>query len=316
MPDGAVVEEAWPQPALHLPYEAGPQRMALGLTAISEAAWLERDAKTRTQIAERIRLLAERRSDVLADTPGAAAACAELRTTLAAHLRNFWPGWVQAEGDPAEHPLADICGWAAEDFCLLKPGPEGPVLIAAILCFPSRWRLSEKIGRPMMAIHKPVPGYAETLGRPVDRFMGAIKPGRLAVRYNWSVHEDPTLFQPSGHGRGELDLSITPENAGSTLWLRVERQTFRLLPESGVVVFGIRTHMTPLAEVVAVSGEAQRLAAAVRGVPREMERYKSLMPFRLALLGYLDQKTTELGDARGDGRGNADGGVLGSLRQS
>ena len=279
-------DDIWPPPALHLPYEAGPQRMALGLTAIPETAWLERDAGTRAQIAERVRLLAERRADILADTPGAEAACAELRDMLAAHLTAHWPGWTPPAGDP--HPLAEICGWVAEDFCLLRPGPEGPVLIAAILCFPSRWRLSEKIGRPLMAIHKPVPTYAETLGRPVDRFMGAIKPGRLAVRYNWSVHEDPTLFQPAGHGRGDYDPSITPDNAGGSLWLRVERQTFRRLPESGAVVFGIRTHVTPLAEVMAVPGEAARLAAAVRGVPEEMERYKSLMPFRAALLEYLD----------------------------
>jgi hypothetical protein len=273
-----------PPPVLHLPYEAGPQRMTLGLTAITEADWLERDAQTAPQIAERTRLLAERRADVLADTPGAEAACAELRAMLAGHLGI-------ALNATAEHPLAEICPWAAEDFCLIRPSPEGPLLIAAILCFPSRWRLAEKIGRPLMAIHKPVPTYAETIGRPVDRFMGAIKPGRLAVRYNWSVHEDPTLFQPTGHGRGDFDPSITPENAGEALWLRVERQTFRMLPESGVVVFGIRTHVTPLAEIVAVPGEAHRLAAAVRGVPVEMERYKSLMPFRAALLGYLDRQS-------------------------
>ena len=311
-----MLDDVLPPPALHLPYEAGPQRMALGLTAISKAAWLERDAQTRPQIAERVRLLAERRADILADTPGAEAACDELRAMLAAHLTTHWPGWAPPDTDPAEHPLATICAWVAEDFCLLRPGAEGPVLIAAILCFPSRWRLAEKIGRPLLAIHKPVPTYAETLGRPVDRFMSAIKPGRLAVRYNWSVHEDPTLFQPTGHGRGEFDPSITEENAGEALWLRVERQTFRLLPESGVVAFGIRTHMTPLAEVVAVAGEAARLAAAVHGVPVEMERYKSLMPFRAALLGYLDRKTTEMADARGDGRGDADGGILGSPRQS
>jgi hypothetical protein len=311
MPDAVLAA-----PVLHLPYEAGPQRMALGLTAIPEAAWLERDAQTRPQIAERVRLLAERRADVLADTPGAEAACSELRAMLAAHLAAHWPGWVEPEGDRAAHPLAAICPWVAEDFCLLRPGPDGPVLIAAILCFPSRWRLSDKIGRPLLAIHKPVPSYAETLSRPVDRFMSNLKPGRLAVRYNWSVHEAPTLFQPSGHGRGAFDPSITPENAGGSLWLRVERQTFRLLPESAVVVFGIRTHVTPLAAVVAMPGEASRLAAAVRGVPVEMERYKSLMPFRAALLGYLDRKTTERADARSDGRGDPDGQRLGSAGQS
>ncbi len=300
-------------PVLHLPYEAGPHRMALGLTAIAEADWLEHDSQTLPQIAERRRLLAERRADVLADTPGAEAACVELRDLLAAHLATYG---TAPSPDPAEHPLAELCPWAAEDFCLIRPGPEGPVLIAAILCFPSRWRLSEKIGRPLMAIHQPVPTYAETLGRPVDRFMGALKPGRLAVRYNWSVHDDPTLYQPVGHGRGAYDPSITAENAGETLWLRVERQTFRRLPASGVVVFGIRTHVTPLGAVAALPGEAARLAAAVRGVPEELERYKSLMPFRAALLGYLDRRTMEVGDARGDGRGDADGHQLGSARQS
>jgi hypothetical protein len=303
-------------PVLHLPYEAGPHRMVLGLTAISEPDWLENDSQTPVQIAERLRLLAERRADILADTPGAEAACAELRAVLAAHLTAQRPGWTAPDHDPAEHPLAVICGWAAEDFCLIRPGPEGPVLIAAILCFPSRWRLAEKIGRPLVAIHKPVPTYAETLGRPVDRFMGSLKPGRLAVRYNWSVMDDATLFQPSGHGRDSLDPNITTANAGETLWLRVERQTFRRLEQSAVVVFGIRTHVTPLAAVAAVPGEAERLAAALRAVPEELERYKSLMPFRAALLGYLDRRTTEAANAPGDGRGDADGDILGSARQS
>lgn len=316
MPDAISSPEPMPPPILYLPYEAGPQRMALGLSAIAEPAWLEWDAQTPVQIAERVRLLAERRADVLADTPGSAAACAELRETLAAHLTVHRPGWEPPHLDPSMHPLAEICPWVAEDVCLMRPGPDGAILIAAILCFPSRWRLAEKIGRPMLAIHKPVPGYAETLARPVDRFMAAIKPGRLAVRYNWSIHEDPTLFQPTGHGRGDFDPSITPENAGRTLWLRVERQTFRLLPASGVVAFGIRTHVTPLAAVVAVPGEAAGLAAAIRGVPPEMERYKSLLPYRAALLDYLDQQWMETVGERGDGRGDADGDRLGSSRQS
>lgn len=291
--------------------------MVLGLTAIAEADWLEHDSQTPPQIAERMRLLAERPADVLADTPGAEAACGELRAMLADHLSRHRPGWTAPPPhDPPDHPLAEICAWAAEDFCLIRPGAEGPVLIAAILCFPSRWRLSEKIGWPLMAIHKPVPTYTEKLGRPVDRFMGALKPGRLAVRYNWSVHDDPTLFQPTGHGRGDFDPSITAENAAETLWLRVERQTFRLLPDSGVVVFGIRTHVTPLGAVAAVPGEAARLAVAVRAVPEELERYKSLMPFQRALLDYLDRITTETGHARGDGRGDPDGHILGTAGQS
>lgn len=308
-----TTESRLPPPVLHLPYEDGPFRMAMGLMAIQEPQWLEWDARAPAQIAERRRLLATIPEAVLADTPGSEAASAEMRDVLADWLAQHRPGWVRPEVPAGTHPLAEIAPWAMEDFCLMRPGPEGPVLIAAILCFPARWRLSEKIGRPMQAIHKFVPGYGETLGRPVDRFLGALREGRLATRFNWSVHEDAALYQPTGHGLVEHDPSITTENAGETLFLRVERQSFRLLPQSGVIAFGIGTHVTPLAEVVALPGEAARLAVAVRALPPEMERYKSLRPYRTALLDYLDQKSSESTGAGSHGRGAADGVQLGSV---
>jgi dimethylamine monooxygenase subunit A len=282
---------------LHLPYEAAPFRMALGVTALREPDWIEIDDAALVQIAERRRLLAGHRAEVLAALPGTEPLCIELRELIEAHLRAYHPGWIVPARDENDHPLAAIGHQVAEDFCLLEVGPEGPRLVAALLCFPSRWRLADKIGRPMLAIHKPVPTYAETLGRPVDRFLGALKPGRLAMRLNWSIHEEPTLFQPGGHEREEHDASITAENAGDRLWLRVERQTFRLLPVNGTIVFGIRSHVTPLGEVTALPGEAARLAAAVRGIPPELERYKSLRPFRGALLDYLDRQCGTGSDA-------------------
>ncbi|WP_227319444.1 heme-dependent oxidative N-demethylase family protein [Acidisoma silvae] len=287
-------DDVLPPAPLYLPYEAGEQRMVMGLGAVQEPDWLEWDSRAPLQIAERQRLLAERRAEVLADTPGSEAACAELRDVLAGHLEAHRPGWKRPDWDADEHPLASVCPWAVEDFCLMKPGPEGAVLIAAILCFPSRWRLADKIGKPMIAIHVPVPGYKEALGKPVDRFLASIKAGRLASRFNWSIMDDATLFQPKGHGLAGHNAAITAANAGEMLWLRVERQTFRLLPESGVVAFGIGMHVTPLAQVVEIAGEAGKLASAVRGLPPEMERYKSLLPYRAALLDYLDGKALSL----------------------
>src|SRR3546814_15752544 len=67
------------------------------------------------------------------------------------------------------------------------------------------------------------------------------------MRLNWSVMDDPALFQPAGHGRAGHDPAITAENAGEMLWLRIERQTFLRLPASGALVFGIRTIVDPLA---------------------------------------------------------------------
>jgi hypothetical protein len=50
---------------------------------------------------------------------------------------------------------------------------------------------------------------------------------------SWSVLDDPALDQPTGHGRSALSSTVTPENAGESLWLRAERQTLRRLPSTG-----------------------------------------------------------------------------------
>ena len=280
--------------------------MALGLASIPEAQWLEIDGDYPFQMEERRRLMTERRPDVIATLPGSEAAQRELLHLLVGHLASHYPAWFHNQGDSlvngltgARHDLTtdDPLGLAGhlvqEDFCLLRAESGGLALIAAVLCFPGRWRLADKIGRRLDAIHGPVPFYPARLAGPVDRFLALLKTGRLARRSTWSVIDDPALFQPTGHGATAEAAAITAENAGGTLVLRVERQTFRRLPESGAVVFGIRTHVTKLAQVTALQGEAARLREAVLAFPPEMARYKSLLPFRPALLAYLDCKASE-----------------------
>jgi hypothetical protein len=144
----------------------------------------------------------------------------------------------------------------------------------------------DKLGKPLAAVHDPVPFYAERLARPVDRFMHHLKPGRIAVRLNWSVLDDPALFQPSGKWRTVGGAGITSDNAGDRLFLRVERQTLRRLPSSGAVLFGIRVHVYPLARVIDAP-LAPVLAEAVAALPPEIVHYKSVGPIRDALLCWL-----------------------------
>jgi hypothetical protein len=134
-----------------------------------------------------------------------------------------------------------------------------------------------------------VPFYGERLARPVDRFMGHVRPGHIAVRLNWSVMEDPALFQPTGKWRTAQDATITEQNAGDRLFLRIERQTLRRLPVSGAVLFGIRVHVYPLSGAVTTPEIAAGLAAAVRALPIEIAHYKSLPMFQIALLDWLDR---------------------------
>jgi hypothetical protein len=137
-----------------------------------------------------------------------------------------------------------------------------------------------------------VPLYADRLAAPVDRFMRHLRAGHIASRLNWSLLDDPALFQPGGKWRVEGDAGITATNAGERVFLRVERQTLRRLPVTGAVLFGIRVHVYRLDSVIDRAERAAALAAAVRALPAEVQHYKSLLPFREALLGWLGERST------------------------
>jgi dimethylamine monooxygenase subunit A len=281
--------------------------MAMGLVAVPETAWFEIDERYPPELAERARLLAERRAEVYGAEPDSDQARAETLAMLIEHLTRVHPGWFEHNATAirnrltGEHwdlasidPLELAGRLVQEDLCLIETSPDGPRLTAAMLCFPSRWRLHEKLGRPLAEVHGKVPFYGDRLARPVDRFMAHVRPDHIAARLNWSVMDDPTLFQPTGKWRTAHDIpshgaTITEQNAGDRLFLRVERQTLRRLPVSGAVLFGIRVHVYPLAKAVTSPAIAACLAAAVRALPEAMAHYKSLPMFQAALLAWLDR---------------------------
>ena len=280
-------------------------RMAMGLVAAPIAARFEIDSDYTGQMGVRRRLLAERHAEVFAALKEAGPACRATLELIAAHLPEHYPDWFARRGsclanrltgeewdldDPPCDPLELAGRLVQEDLCLLEPGPAGPLLTAAVLCFPTRWRLAEKLGRPIRAIHGPVPFFAERLAGPVERFMALLKPGRLVERFNWSILDDPALFQPGGHGRTAQDPAFTAANAGERLWFRVERQTLSRIPAASAILFTIKVHQSPIEAIAGEPTIAARLAEAVRALPEETARYKSLLPFRAALLGFLDRR--------------------------
>jgi hypothetical protein len=282
------------------PFEPGPWRSQLGLRARDPAGLIDIDALYPAQLARRRALLAERHAEVFGALPDSEAARAEVLALLGALLPARFPRWFSRDGthlhnhltgetwnlaDPGIDRLEAAGRLVQEDLCVIAPGPDGPVLAAAVLCFPTRWRLADKLGRPLAAVHAPVPCYAARLARPVDRLIGRLRPGRMVERVNWSLLDDPALFQPAA----ATAPPITAANAGEALFLRTERQTLSALP-GGAVLFAIRVRVHALARVCARPAEAARLAAAVRALPEEMHHYKNIMPFRAALLDWLDAR--------------------------
>lgn len=292
-----------PPEVIYLPFEPGPFRMAMALTTVPENAWFEIDDRYVEEMAERRRLLSEQHGDVFGALPVSDAARAETLREVAANLTTHMPQWFRRDGDTLHNTLTgetwdlaappcdplELAGrLVQEDLCIIQ---DGPVFTAAVLCFPSRWRLHEKLGKPLAAVHGPVPHYAERLATPVDRFMAKVKTGHIASRLNWSVLDDPAMYQPTGKWREQHNTTITPSNAGQCLYLRVERQTLRRLPRSGAVLFGIRVHSYQLARAIITPAVAARLAEAVRALPEATVHYKSLRAFGPALLAWLDARS-------------------------
>lgn len=292
----------------YLPFAAGKFRLSMGLVALDPEEWIEPDAHLAKELVEKDRLFGERYDDVFQARPGSETAQREVLDLLIDHMTTVYPEILRRNGDVlvilptgrnysisafASAPL-DLAGrLAQEDFCLMAPGPDGYTLEAASLCFPSRWRLSEKLGLPMTAIHGPVPGFGDKLARPVDRFFEHLHAERPVWRINWSMADDPSLYQPVRRWDTATDAAITVSNAGERLFVRCERQTLRRLPKTGWILFTIKTYIDPLSTLVGQGEAGAGLAAAIRDLPEDTRRYKNIAPYEAALLAYLDTLAAE-----------------------
>lgn len=267
----------------------GPPWLSMGLRRVDDDGWLLTDDQREAELALRARLVRERPGEVLhltADTQDAGAEVLELVTAWLA-ARDFEVGPAHAAD---EHPLVTAGRLVQEDLCLMVPRPDVDTVVrhhldAAVLCFPSHWRLADKAGRPAAALHGPVPGYDVELADRVDRYLARLRPGAIGVRRNWSVHDSPELFAPDPPTEAR---PATAAEVPERLWLRSERQTLRALPESGSVLFTIRVQQTPFGALAQRPQVASALADRLRAQPAELTAMNGLTLHHQAVLTWLD----------------------------
>lgn len=171
------------------------------------------------------------------------------------------------------------------DYILLKPDAvTGRFhLVGGCVCFPSSWRFEEKVGKPLEAIHTPVPRLNDELASPIHNFLSRLKPGAAWCRANWGMSRSPELNQHPARGLPKLTAPLREDE----VWLRVEDQALVALPESRGVLFGIRMTVIPLAEVKRHPTAARGLARSLRTMSDAMLDYKSLLAAKDELLRLL-----------------------------
>jgi len=275
-----------------------PPFLAMGTRGLGRGRWLT-IGDTR-QLALKTTLLRAHRDQTTAALPDTEAAVRELADAVAADVAAATGTDVSAIAAAARVDAPNALGvhasvpagmveaaarLVAEDLCLLVPREGGWVLGAACVCFPSHWRLSDKLGRPVAAIHAPVPHYADELAGRVDRFLDRLAPGQGAWRRNWLVHTDDRLFAPAPPPPPAP--ALTADDAGERLWLRSERQTLRRLPVTGSIVFTIRTQQAPLAVVGSRPDLRAAMADAVESWSDDLIAYRGGHALRTPLLAWL-----------------------------
>lgn len=284
-------------PPPYLPFLDPHKGRPPGLFALDPVDWIEIDAAYRPQMAYRDQLIAERPDEVALALPEADEPVAELTEMVVAHLAALPGGGflpltgslrrpdgvtVIATGRPGA-----LGRFAQEDWLILQRSSDAAeyMLTAGNLCFPSHWRLEDKLGKPLTPIHDPVPGYGEDLARRVNRVFDALHADRPLQRLNWSVVEEGELRLAGSRAERGRAGPGAPDEA---FFLRVERQTLRRLPRSGAVVFGVKTYVSPLSYLPqeALAPLRERLSA----MPGALVDYKGGAGFRRAVLALLDDR--------------------------
>lgn len=265
--DSKVAPVYWPEPEQSTVLRLGLRRLEL-------RDWLQLDDDYPLFLQHKLALGEAHRDRVFRSLPGSEAAQREFHALLIGQLQTHHGEHLdrQAPGAREFRDLWHSCLLVQEDFCLLQRQKGDWVLSAASLCSPSNWKLEEKIGRSVTALHGPVPGYGERLAARVERLLDGLKPGKALLRFNWSL-------QPGNELCWREDMP-GPEAPDAWHW-RVERQTLLRLSGSESVLFGIRIYLHDLTQLQSCAADAGRdyreeLAKLLRRLPAAERRFKNL----------------------------------------
>jgi hypothetical protein len=224
-------------------------------------------------------LIDERRNDVVCYRDDA--------HDVAQEVAELILGWLgKTTSNTGIDALVDAAREVPDDLTVLRSIPgevdEQLPFVAGVVCSPSRWKLSEKIGHDMLTVHKPVSLYAEHIGAAVDTTLTRLSPEKPIWRSNWTLEDHPALFQPYSPNKPLVEHP-------SQLWIRIERETLRRLPRTRGILFTIRGFQEPLTTYVQRGPEAIRtLRELVSRLPDALARYKSVYDYRAATINWLD----------------------------
>src|SRR6266403_2065743 len=152
------------------------------------------------------------------------------------------------------------------------------------------WSLDFDLGMTFKEWHGPVP-LAHELGV-FDRalkFLLNLRLGQPVRRLHWTTTIHPRLDTSPANSPhwGRDRATVTAQNAGDLVHLRVELQGLWRLPRSNAIVFGVRCYLISLRELATVPKWARRVHRVLRDLHPALVDYKGLTRYRDAAVAWL-----------------------------
>jgi hypothetical protein len=187
-------------------------------------------------------------------------------------------------------PFEYITRQAQGDFTLQDQRDSNLYMDGGMVTTQADWSLEFDLGMTFHEWHGPVP-LAHDMGV-FDRalqYLLRVQYGQPARRLNWTMTVNPRLdTSPENYPVWGPDrTTITPENVGGRLHLRVELQTFFRLPRSNALLFGIRAYLASIDELARVPKWGRRLHRVLRDLRPELAGYKGLTRFHETAVAHL-----------------------------
>jgi len=264
--------------------DAEPFKWRMGVKPLDDDKWLLVDQYRDADLEEIGRLIDSQREEIIYSEPSSYPGCEELSNEVLRHLRQK-PGLetVTIDNDPHCASIEAIRRVIQEDLCLLERRPEGWTMTACAVAIPTQWDVPSKYGKTLDVIHSPVPRYDPDLSQAMRIFFDRLRPEAPVWRANRTLTDDPNLRLAPQRRHQAMRNDITVTNVADRVWLRVEYQTLRRLPQTDVIVFTIRILRQKISSVADYPQAFRELMRSLIHMPSDIRGYKD-STWRHALL--------------------------------
>ncbi|KAF9030721.1 hypothetical protein BDZ89DRAFT_660335 [Hymenopellis radicata] len=268
--------------------------------------WIEIDKDYKWYLDQKAKVIKEKGKIVIDSLPENDDACAELLETLIDYLPKRYPTLFDAIGTVGIHNkvtgerFEDVTGKSGvdalmvvsrlvqDDFLMGRAREDGHVyFVGGLIAFPGFYLLSNYIGKPLEEIHREIPYFNEKILMSVERTLKRFKANEPFERTSWTMVDDRNLFWHNMVTNQKLGDNVHPKD----MWMRMDHQTFRKLPRSNGIAFGVHVMLKRLEDLVETPLVPALLAKIHLEGDKALMEYKLDAAYKDRMLPYLQELT-------------------------